>query len=105
MCCFLFSSALFLADVLMCRYAAQEACDDVSAQFASILEQKRGVKLRYAAALKKVGAHLADQAAGVDERIAALESESAEHEANMAEILEDDVSRLNALKRVLQVKT
>ena len=83
-------------------YKAQEQCEDIAGQLASILESKNEVKLKYAEALKKLGEALESKASGIDEGIAELEKENAEHEANMSEILEDDVSRLNALKRVLQ---
>ena len=83
-------------------YKVQEECEDVAAQFASNLEAKSEVKLKYSEALKKLGEALESRASGLDEKIASLEKENAEHEANMAEVLEEDMSRLSALNRVLQ---
>ena len=83
-------------------YRSQEECEDVAAQFADLTESKSEVKMRFAEALKALGEALVAKAGGIDEKIEALERENAEHEANMAEILEDDMSRLSALRRVLE---
>ena len=83
-------------------YTAQQQCEDVAARFASIVEEKGAVRLRYSEALSALSTALEAKASAVDGSIEDLERENAEHEANVADTLEDDLSRLKALRRVLE---